>query len=254
LSSLRGGNAHNAIPREARARLVLSGAARIGELRQALECEFEAIRTEFRRADPEMVYSVDQVEPPPGMWDEASAAKVLALIHGLPHGVLAMSQDMPGLVETSTNLAVVGESDGSFEIWTSTRSSIRSALEAARQSIRAMASLAGAEVTQDEGYPGWKPDLGSRLLAVVSRVHEERFGKPPRVGAVHAGLECGIIGEKYPGMDMISFGPQIEFPHSPDERVRVDSVGPFYELLRATLERLAGNASASAALTSPPRP
>ena len=101
--------------------------------------------------------------------------------------------------------------------------------------------LAGAEVEEDAGYPGWKPNMRSPLLEVVRSVHREVTGADPEVGAVHAGLECGIIGEKYPGMDMISVGPRIEFPHSPDERIKVDTVPPFFAILTRTLERLAAS-------------
>ncbi len=122
----------------------------------------------------------------------------------------------------------------------SSRSSVASALVWIRRKIRAIAFLAGAEIDEHDGYPGWKPDLDSRVLQVVKAVHQRVLGKEPHVEAVHAGLECGIIGEMVPGMDMISFGPQIEFPHSPNERVKVDSVGRFYDLLTAVLEELAG--------------
>jgi dipeptidase D len=133
---------------------------------------------------------------------------------------------------------VIKDDDGRLGILMSSRSSEPSALEALRQRIRAIGSLAGADVVEDDGYPGWKPDVSSRLLEILKEVHEQVTGEAPEIGAVHAGLECGIIGEKYPGMDMISLGPQIEFPHSPDERVKVDSVGTFYDLLTNTLERL----------------
>jgi dipeptidase D len=149
-----------------------------------------------------------------------------------------MSYDIKGLVETSTNEAVIKEDDDRLSILMSSRSSEASALAALRQRIRAIAGLSGADVEEDDGHPGWKPDVSSHLLDVLKEVHEQVTGNAPEVGAVHAGLECGIIGEKYPGMDMISFGPQIEFPHSPDERVKVDSVGVFYQLLTRTLERL----------------
>jgi dipeptidase D len=121
----------------------------------------------------------------------------------------------------------------------SSRSSVASALDWIRQKIRAVAGQAEAEVDEHDGYPGWKPDLGSEVLRVVKSVHTRVLGREPRVEAVHAGLECGIIGEMLPGMDMISFGPQIEYPHSPDERVKVASVGRFYDLLTAVLEELA---------------
>jgi dipeptidase D len=150
-----------------------------------------------------------------------------------------MSDDIEGLVESSTNLAVVEESEGRLRILMSSRSSVMSALAAIRARLRAFADLAGAVASEKDGYPGWKPDVSSELLAMMRQTFADVTGEVPEVGAVHAGLECGIIGEKYPGMDMISFGPQIEFPHSPDERVRIPSVGPFWDVLVATLERLA---------------
>jgi dipeptidase D len=150
-----------------------------------------------------------------------------------------MSYDIRDLVETSTNLATVVEAHGALAIGLSSRSSVRSALEGLRQRIRAIGTLAGAKVIEGNGYPGWKPNLQSPLLAVVRQMHEQVLGSTPEIKAIHAGLECGIIGEKVPGMDMISFGPQIEFPHSPAERVHIASVDRFYRLLTATLTRLA---------------
>jgi dipeptidase D len=113
------------------------------------------------------------------------------------------------------------------------------ALRATQRRIRAIAELAGAEVEEGSGYPGWKPDMSSKLLQIVRDVHKQQQGRDAEIVAVHAGLECGIIGEKVPGMDMISFGPQIEFPHSPNERVQIESVGRFYRLLGAVLAKLA---------------
>ena len=121
----------------------------------------------------------------------------------------------------------------------SSRSSVESALEALRQRIRSTGELAGAKVKEGESYPGWKPNLASPLLNVVKGIHVRELGVDPEIKAIHAGLECGIIGEKLDGMDMISFGPQIEFPHSPDERVKIDTVGQFYRLLSAVLADLA---------------
>ena len=160
------------------------------------------------------------------------------LVNALPHGVAAMSYDIPELVETSVNLATVSQQKGSLRLGLSSRSSMDSALEAIRQRVRAVGLLAGASVEEDAAYPGWKPDLDSRLLEVVKVVHRRELGTDPEVKAIHAGLECGIIGKKAPGLDMISFGPQIEFPHSPDERVHVASVGRFYTLVGATLSEL----------------
>jgi dipeptidase D len=186
-----------------------------------------------------MQFEVANTATPKDAWDDTTTGKVLQLITALPHGVLAMSYDIPDLVETSTNLATVVVKDGALVVGLSSRSSIDSALRALRQSIRATATLAGASVEEGNGYPGWKPNLQSPILAVLKQVHVGKLGQEPEIKAIHAGLECGIIGEKLPGMDMISFGPQIEFPHSPDERVKIDSVGTFYDLLATTLEQLA---------------
>jgi dipeptidase D len=238
LARLQGGSAHNAIPREAFATLVVAAADR-SALMTAVEREFEAIDIEYGPADPGMQLAVDDTAAPEGVWDQATTERVLRLINALPHGVGAMSYDIPDLVETSVNLATVVPDNGSLRIGLSSRSSIDSALEAMRRRVRAVGLLAEAEVEEDEAYPGWKPDLESRLLEVVKDVHRRELGTEPEVKAIHAGLECGILGKKIPGIDMISFGPQIEFPHSPDERVHVSSVGRFYRLVAATLTELA---------------
>ncbi|MGD8726045.1 MAG: aminoacyl-histidine dipeptidase [Gemmatimonadales bacterium] len=238
LAGLEGGNKHNAIPREALATVVLPAAHREG-FRDAIGQEFSAMSEEFQPVEPEMRFELSELSAPDKAWDDPTTTKVLQLITALPHGVLGMSYDIPGLVETSTNLATVAVKEGGLVIGLSSRSSVDSALRALRQRIRATAALAGAAVEEGNGYPGWKPNLQSPLLAILKDVHVEKLGEEPAVKAIHAGLECGIIGEKVPGMDMISFGPQIEFPHSPDERVKISSVETFYALLARTLERLA---------------
>jgi dipeptidase D len=239
VASITAGNKHNAIPREGSALAVLpGGAADLDAAKKALETELAAMRAEYRPAEPGMEFEVKAADAPAQAWDAASTAKAIGLLNALPHGVEGMSYEIAGLVETSTNLAVVAEKDGKLEILTSSRSSVASALEALRRRIQATAELAGAEVHQEECYPGWQPDVNSKLLAIVKDLHQKVMGRAAEVGAVHAGLECGIIGEKFPGMDMISFGPQIEFPHSPDERVKIDTVGRFYDLLKATLKEL----------------
>jgi dipeptidase D len=238
IASFRGGDKHNAIPREAFAVAVVA-ADRAKDLATRLEQELAAAREEFRPAEPGMTWQIGTAATPARAWDGATTARVLELLNALPHGVMSMSYDIPELVETSTNLAAVVEGDGELSILMSSRSSVASALRALRRRIRATAGLAGAGVEEGDGYPGWKPNLESRLLQVVKETHERVLGSTPEVGAIHAGLECGIIGEKKPGMDMISFGPTIQFPHSPDERVRIPSVEDFYRLLTATLEELA---------------
>lgn len=238
LASIAGGNAHNAIPREAHAVIVCEANAseRIAGL---LNAELAAVGSELATTDPGFSWTVEATDAPADAIDDTGTARVLELLTALPYGVLGMSPDIEGLVETSTNLAVVAETPDSVKILMSSRSSVMSALGAVRQRIRAIGSLAGADVAEKDGYPGWKPDVSSEVLSIMAEVYRSVTGEDAEVGAVHAGLECGIIGEKYPGMDMISFGPQIEFPHSPDERVKVPSVEPFWRVLIATLERLA---------------
>ncbi|MDP6581700.1 MAG: aminoacyl-histidine dipeptidase [Vicinamibacterales bacterium] len=238
LARFDGGSAHNAIPREAFVTVIVTEEGRNG-LMAAVKQEIATIAAEYAPADPGMQLSVDDAPAPETVWDEATTERVLRLVNALPHGVEAMSYDIPDLVETSVNLATVKPFNGALRVGLSSRSSIDSALEALRRHVRAVGLLAGAGVEEDMAYPGWKPDLESRLLEVVKVVHRRELGTEPEVKAIHAGLECGILGKKIPGIDMISVGPQIEFPHSPDERVHVASVGRFYRLVAATLTQLA---------------
>ncbi len=237
LADFRGGNMHNAIPREATATLCLAG--NDNEWRQAVERELSALQREFAPAEPELKWEFTSAERPDRCLVSDSRKRLLGLLVGLPHGVVAMSYDIPELVETSANLATAAIENSQLKIHASLRSSVDSALQALQRRVAAIGGLAGARAHIGEGYPGWQPNLESEVLKVTRAVHAERFGSEPEIKAIHAGLECGLIGEKYEGMDMVSFGPQIEFPHSPDERVKIDSVDRFYTLLKGTLERLA---------------
>ena len=214
LARLEGGSAHNAIPREAFATIV-AGASYRERVEADIRAEFAAVRDEFSPVDPGMALAIDDAGPADGAWDAGTTLTALRLISSLPHGVEAMSYDIPDLVETSNNVATVKGVNGSLVITTSSRSSVDAELDALRRRIRATAELAGAAVDVRPAYPGWKPNLDSEVLEVVKRVHAQELGAQPEVAAIHAGLECGIIGKKIPGMDMISFGPVIEFPHSP---------------------------------------
>jgi dipeptidase D len=240
LYRIEGGNKHNAIPREAAAAFIVRSEEK-DRVRDLLDAQFEAVSTEFAPAEPHMGFESTETPAPDTVWSATCSQTVLRLLTTLPHGVLGMSYDIAGLVETSTNLATVVLRDDALVIGMSSRSSAASALTALRERIRAIGELAGAAVTEGNGYPGWKPNLDSELLAVLTDLSTEHTGTKPEIKAIHAGLECGIIGEKAPGMDMISFGPQIEFPHSPDERVHIDSVGRFYNLLTAALDRLSSS-------------
>jgi len=152
-----------------------------------------------------------------------------------------MSADMPGVVETSTNLAIVKSGNGEIEILCLVRSSVDTAKMSLAYSLLSVLELAGAEGVLSGSYPGWKPDVDSPILATMKKVYERDFGKVPDVKVIHAGLECGIIGDVYPGLDMISFGPTIRFPHSPDEKVHIGSVQKFWDYLIRTLEEVPGS-------------
>lgn len=238
IGSLRGGGKHNAIPREASALVFVRPEDREA-VTSALQKEAAAIQAEYP-GEPDLRLETREAAVATDLWTAESGRKALAFVQALPHGVLAMSQDIEGLVETSTNLAAVEPQNGSLAVLLSTRSSVGSALRATRQRIRAAADLAGASVEENRGYPGWKPNPRAGLLRTFRELHRRITGKEAALRAVHAGLECGVIGEKVPGMEMISFGPLIQGAHSPDERVHVASVERFYHLLTATLAELAG--------------
>lgn len=238
LVSFNGGSKRNAIPREAWA-VVAVEPANQKALVNHLKKSFESIKSEYRVTEPEMSLNIQKTAEPGFPLVVESQIKLLNLLLALPHGVISMHPEIPDLVETSTNLAIVSTEEKAVKIICNSRSSIMSALEFVRLVIRAVSNLAGAKVVQPEGYPAWTPNLQSPLLQKMVDIYKNLFQQEPEVKAVHAGLECGIIGEKYPGMDMISFGPTIRNPHSPDERVHVGSVEKFWNFLVETLTRLA---------------
>jgi dipeptidase D len=238
LVNFEGGGVHNAIPREAAADCVVAADA-LNDVTKTIETEAADIKAELASIDPGFKVEVLPVESKPAdMMDQKTHNTVLNLLLAIPHGVDKMSYAVPGLVETSNNLASVWTKEGKIVVGTSSRSSVGSALQAIRDRIRAAAELAGASVEEGDSYPGWNPDLDSKILETTKSTYERVFGKAPEVKAVHAGLECGIIGEKVPGMDMVSFGPEIEWPHSPDERINIPSVAQFYTLLKEVLKEL----------------
>jgi dipeptidase D len=238
LAAIAGGGKHNAIPREATADLSIDKES-AKKLRDAAESMRPALKMEFDGIDDGLKVEVSPLSPAPKqVMGAADRDRLLRFIDALPHGVLGMSQAVPGLVETSNNVAVAtleeGEK-GTVTVWTSSRSSVAPILKAVLGQVRAAGELAGFQVETQDGYPGWKPNPKSPMLGIAKRVYKEKFGKEPKVTAIHAGLECGLIGEIYPDMDMISFGPQIEGPHSPEERVQIGSVANFWNFLKAML-------------------
>lgn len=238
LVGIEGGNLRNAIPREAWAELYILP-AKAKSMASFFKKSFDKIAAEYRAVEKDAQYSFEKMTGNKKPLTARSQQMLVTLLFTLPHGVIAMHQEMKGLVETSTNLAVVHTSTREARISCSSRSSVAAALEATRNRIAAIGEYFAAKVHQPRGYPGWTPDLQSPVLKTLKEVYAKTFNKKPKVGAVHAGLECGIIGEKFPGMDMISFGPTIEHPHSPDERIHVGSVEKFWKFLTAVLAALA---------------
>jgi dipeptidase D len=238
IDKIDGGNAHNAIPREARAVLTLP-AQGLDAPRNAVAEQSVAIKEELAVSDAGVTIAVNDVSATHARVMKAdSTRRVIGMLTSLPHGVDAMSLDVPGLVETSSNLAAVKTEGDSVTVLMSVRSSIRSSLIALRDRAKLRPS-SRARASSTRSLPGWKPNLKSEVLGKAKRVHKEQLGREPHLMAIHAGLECGVIGEKYPGMDMISFGPTIEGPHSPDERVNIPSVETFWKFLSALVTELA---------------
>jgi len=225
---IKGGDKHNAIPRESYAKVAIDSTNK-NKLISGLLAEEKVILEEIKPIDPNFRIEIDAIENPETTLNKESQIKALNLLHGLPHGVDKMSYDIPNLVETSTNLATVALDGNNLLIGLSSRSSIKSSLQDFRDRIKAIALLSDAKVTENISYPGWKPNLKSNILAVSKKIFKEMYGKEPKVEAIHAGLECGIIGEKFSGMDMISIGPTIKYPHSPEEQVQVNTVNKFYD-------------------------
>lgn len=236
LASVRGGNKRNAIAREAFA-VVLAEPAREAALREdvaRLAREWKAAVGAF---DPNLAMTVDDGAAEAVMSDADARAVVGVLLAG-PHGVEAMSPDIAGLVQTSTNLGLVETKDGAVEVCFLSRSAIDASKHALAARIAATCALGGFEVAHSGGYPGWKPEPGAGLVKRVDDVYAELFGKRMIVKAIHAGLECGLIGEKYPGMEMASIGPTVLDAHTPDEHVVLPSVAKYWNLLTTVLDRI----------------
>jgi len=235
ISEIKGGDKHNAIPREAYAKIAIDKSEK-DRFVSTLKLEEKNILGEIKPIDPKFKVDVQDNEKIQNALTGDSQTRVLNLLQGLPHGVDKMSYDIPNLVETSTNLATVSFTNNKAMMHLSTRSSIKTALQDLRDRINAVAKLSGAKVTEDQPYPGWKPNLDSKLLKLSKKIFKDMYGNDPKVEAIHAGLECGIIGEKFPGMDMISIGPTIKYPHSPEEQVHVSTVDKFYKYVLKILE------------------
>ena len=234
LASVDGGGLRNAIPREAEA-TVLVPAADFGKLSEAVAAYEKTVQAEFAGIEEGLTIRVEACDKPAAMLPRETATSLIRAVVACPDGVVRMSTAMPGLVQTSTSLARVVSDGHRVRLQCLLRSSVASEKQALGEAIAAVFALAGAETELTGAYDGWNPDMSSPILAAMKASYERRFGCAPAITAIHAGLECGIIGSHYPGLDMISFGPTICYPHSPDEKVEIASVGKFYEFLVDTL-------------------
>ena len=237
LSDIKAGNLRNAIAREGWAIITLQTENAIA-LFEFID-EFQSmIKNELRFTDPDVFVIAENVDSPTVVINNSDFQNLINVLYACPHGVVAMSAEIASFVETSTNLASVQLQPEYFEITTSQRSSVESAKHNIVDMVESAFLLAGANVAHSDGYPGWAPNSASPVLIIAVKVYNELFDAKPEVLVIHAGLECGLIGEQYPEMDMISFGPTIKGAHSPNERLHIQSVSKFWDFTLELLKRI----------------
>jgi len=238
ISTFNGGNLRNAIPREASS-VIIFKKDEGEEIKKTINSLMYILREEFDKLEPDLIITVREVEKPSSVIDKDTQKKLLQALHCCPHGALAWSQEMDDLVETSTNLATINFIAGNtIKIVTTQRSSIESAKHNAASMVESCLKLADSEVVHSEGYPGWKPDLSSEILMQTRKSYVKLFGKEPMVRAIHAGLECGLIYEKFKGIDMISFGPTIRGAHTTEEKIEIRTAQMFWNLLKDVVSNM----------------
>lgn len=237
IARIDGGNKHNAIPREAFAKVVIPKKNE-KSFKKFVKKYNESVKAEYASVEPDLSVSLEKIKHVEKVFNLKLQNNLINALYAVPHGVIKMSPDIPELVETSTNLAVITTEGKYVKIVTTQRSSVASEIDDIRNMVSSVFELAGAELFYNDGYPGWKPDVNSEILGVFKKAYKDLYKKEPEVKAIHAGLECGIIKEKYPEMDMISFGPTMFGVHSPDERLKIDTVPKFWEQLVKVLENI----------------
>lgn len=235
IAEYSGGDLRNAIPRESFATVVVPDIKK-AQFEKFVHAYEKIYRNEFKEVDPDIKIVLKSCDAPAKVMNEGDQYRIIRAVFVCPNGVQRMSASMEGLVETSNNLAVVKVQDGKFETYCLTRSSVDTAKEATAWKIAAGFHLIDAKVELTGSYPGWNPNMQSPILGVMQKTYEKLYGRIPEIKAIHAGLECGIIMGSYPKLDSISFGPTIRYPHSPDEKVEIESVSKFWSFLVATLK------------------
>lgn len=237
LSSVEGGSLRNAIPREAFAVVTIPG-DNVESFWELVADYQDTYRTEYAGIEDHIYFSAEIVDLPSTLIPEEIQDDMINAIEGCQNGVISMLNDFPGTVETSSNLAIVKSSPELIEVKILVRSSSESRKYSVCSSLESVFALAGAKVEEPSGYNGWQPNIHSPILTLMKSTYKDLFGKEPEVKVMHAGLECGIIQGGYPNMDMVSIGPDLEHPHSPDERVNIQSVQKIWELIKTLLERI----------------
>ena len=237
LASIDGGSLRNAIPREAFAVVTVPGED-VDDLVNFVKEYEDLFIEEFKGVEETISFTVEQVDLPTGLIPEEVQDDLINGVTACPNGVTRFIPELPTVVETSNKLAIIKSDGTSIKLQTLVRSSVESRKEELASQLESAFLLAGAKVELLGGYPGWKPNLDSPILKQMTKVYEDKFGKTPKVMIIHAGLECGIISTHYNQLDMISFGPTIKHPHSPDEKVNIATVVKFWDFLLATLENI----------------
>ena len=237
LVSVEGGGLRNAIPRDANAVLAMPK-----EHAKCIADEFDKVaawvKKELASVEPDFFMKHEAVDMPAKVITSADTQKLINLVMVAPNGVQRMSSEMENLVETSLNLASMTTENGTFTVKALLRSSVDTAKELLAERLVCLAEMAGGQCALSGAYPGWKPNMQSGLLKSMKETYKRLFNTEPKVMAIHAGLECGLLGGVYPDMEMISFGPTLNYPHSPDERANIASVQKFYDYLVAALETM----------------
>jgi len=237
IADIQSGSLRNAIPREGFV-VVTIPTTQVGEMKTIIDELVLQIKAELTVPEPGLDVVYAEADMPAKVIDKKTSNNLIKALYGHPNGIIRMSDAMEGLIETSTNLAIVKKQNDFIEVCSLQRSSVESAKDDLANMIRSVLELAGAEVVHEGSYPGWNPNIDSPILKTMQDVYNNKWGKVPEIKAIHAGLECGIIMENYPKLDTISFGPTIRFPHSPDEKVNIKTVGMFYDFLLETLKNI----------------
>ena len=237
ISSIHGGSLRNAIPRESFAIVIIDKATK-DAFESEMDQKIAAITSEYLSLEPNMIISISETKTPDMVMELGIQEGITKAIYAALNGVYRMSPDVENLVETSNNIAKVTIENGSLKVECLTRSSSETSKWDLANSLQSCFELAGCEVSFSGNYPGWLPNINSEILNLMVATYERLFESKPRVAACHAGLECGILGEHFPGMDMISFGPSILGAHSPDEKAQISSTQKFWKLLKEVLKNI----------------